>query len=244
MKSSLSLLIALAAAAVSGSATAEDAPSTRPVRALPEKLTLYDANNDGRLSREEYRAYIDDTHPDAPKSPWDTDGNGRLSAAEIEVARAAMRDRLEEKFLARFTEADTGGAGENGDEADDLLTLEEFTKTLPADVSAERAKAAFDRLDADDDSKISKAEFLKFNGLLPRPHAPRPPKLRPDVAKPKPPVLPPLPEGLQQFDTDGNGILSRGEIESAIKAGTWPLRPKPPQPPTDPEEPPVVPGGE
>lgn len=227
MKLKLTLFTALAFVAASGVAAAADTP-TRPSRGLPEKLRPYDANNDGRLSREEYKAFVDDQRPENPKSEWDTDGDGKLSEAEIEAARAAMRAKLEARFLARFNEADTGGGGEDGTEPDGLLTLEEFTNTLPDDVSADRAKAAFDRLDTDDDDKISKDEFFKFNGLPPRPDAPRPPKPQHNSPKPKPPVPPALPEALKAFDTDGNGILSRAEIAAAIKAGTWPGRPKPP----------------
>ena len=94
--------------------------------------------------------------------------------------------------------------------------------------AAERAQAAFDRLDTDDDDKISKEEFFKFNGLPPRPDAPRPPKPQHNSPKPTPPGPPALPEALKAFDTDCNGILSRGEMAAASKAGTWPGRPKPP----------------
>lgn len=222
MKPKLTLLTALAFASVSGVAIAQDVPPppTRPTRAVPEKLLPYDVNTDGRLSREEYKAYLDDHRPENPKSEWDANDDGKLDADEIEAARAAMREKLQAKFLARFKEADA--------DTSESLDLEEFTATLPDDVSPARAAAAFDRLDADDNDLISEAEFLKFSGLPTRPDAVHKPKPRPAVPKPKPPQPPVLPEALKKFDLDGNGILSRREIESAIKAGTWPVRPRPP----------------
>jgi len=239
MNPKLTLLTALAFAAATGTVVADDSlqpsrpapptrptpltPLTRPVpptRALPDALKPYDANEDGRLSREEYKAYVDDQRPDTPKSQWDTDGDGTLSETEIEAARTAMREKLEERFLARFNEADTDGSG--------ALDEGEFKATLPGDVSAERAAAAFDRLDANDDDQIGEDEFLRFSGLPPRPDAPRPPKLRPDTSKPRPPVIPPLPGHLQAIDLDGNGILSRAEILQAMEDGKWPPRPTPP----------------
>lgn len=221
MKPKFTLLTALAIAASAVPVAADDARRPeRPTRGLPDALKPYDANEDGRLSREEYKAFIDDRRPDTPKSEWDTDGDGKLSHEEIEAARAAMRAKLEERFLARFNEAD--------EDEDGFLSEEEFKSTLPDDVSDERAAAAFGRLDADDDGKISKDEFLKFNGLRPRPDAPRPPKPRPDRPKPQPPVLPPLPDFLKALDLDGNGILSRDEIKKAIEEGHWPPRPQPP----------------
>jgi Ca2+-binding EF-hand superfamily protein len=231
MKPKLTLLTALAFASVTGVATAQDAPPppTRPGRTLPEALKPFDVNSDGRLSREEYKAYLDEHRPETPKSQWDTNGDGKLDAAEIEAARAAMRERLLEKFRVRFDEADTeGGTEENP--GDDSLTLEEFKATLPEDISDERAAAAFARLESDDDQDevLSLEEFLKFNGLPVRPDAVHKPKPKPETPKPKPPQRPPLSDLLKEFDTNNDGILSRAEIQAAIEAGKWPVRPKPP----------------
>ena len=160
MKRKLTLLTALAFAAASGAASAQE---TTPPRTLPDSLKPYDANEDGRLSREEYKSFMDDARTESRKSEWDEDGDGKLSRSEIDLARAAMRSRLEDRFLARFHEADAGDGA--GGEADELLDLEEFTNTLPDDVTPERAAAAFARLDADGDGFISTDDFLKFNGL-------------------------------------------------------------------------------
>ncbi len=235
MKSELTLLTALALAAVGPVAGDEalrrPAPSPAP-RGLPDVLKPYDANGDGHLSSEEYKAFVDEQRPDTPKSQWDSDGDGKLSQEEIEAARATLREKLEERFLARFDEADQDGDGS--------LSGEEFKATLPDDVSDERAAAAFDRLDADDDGAVTKAEFLKFNGLVPTPETPRPPKPRPDRPKPKPPLVPPLADPLKPFDLDGNGILSRDEIRKALEKGAWPPR----LTPTPPDGGPGLGGGE
>lgn len=231
MKPKLTLLTALAFASVSGVATAQDAPPppTRPGRTLPEAMKPFDVNGDGRLSRAEYKAYLDENRPETPKSQWDTNDDGKLDAAEIEAARAAMRAKLLEKFEERFNEADTEGGAEEGT-GDGLLSFEEFKATLPEDISEERAAAAFARLESDDpDDMLSLEEFLKFNGLPVRPDAVHKPKPKPETPKPKPPVRPELPEHLKAFDVDpADGILSRKEIQAAIEAGTWPGRPKPP----------------
>lgn len=225
MKPKFTLLTALAFATVSSVAIADEGAPTRPARQLPEKLKPYDVDGDGRLSREEYKAFVDDHRPDAPRSPWDTDGDGKLSEEEIAAARAAMREKLLERYKARFEEADTNDDGS--------LSFDEFKAMLPGDIKEERAKAAFDRLesDEDEDEVLSLDEFLKFHGLPLRPPGPRPGK--PDRDKPKPerperPERPALPEQLKPFDTNNDGILSREEIKAAIEAGTWPGRPKPP----------------
>jgi len=247
MNPKFSLLSALAIAIVASTAPAQDVvrptpadPPTRPIppvvppvppapppatRGLPDALKPFDTNEDGRLSREEYKAYIDHQRPEAPKSPWDTDGDGKLSPEEIAEARAEMRAKLEQRILARFHEADTD---ENGS-----LDLSEFLATLPDDVSRERAEAAFARLDTDGDGAIGTDEFLTFHGLPGRPDAPPPPRTRPENPKPKPPVVPPLPDHLKLIDSNGDGILSRSEILEAMENGLWPPRPKPP---TDDEE--------
>jgi len=245
MKPKFSLLYALAIATVAGTAPAQDVvrpiplePPSRPTpplappippatpqeaRGLPDALKPFDINEDGRLSREEYKAYIDHQRPEALKSPWDADEDGKLSPAEIAAARAVMRAELEQRILARFNEADSD---ENGS-----LDLEEFLATMPGDVGRQRATTAFARLDIDGDGVVGTGEFLEFQGL--RPDVPPPPRTRPETPKPTTPVVPPLPDHLKAIDSNGDGILSRSEIVEAMDKGLWPPRP---QPPTDDEE--------
>jgi Ca2+-binding EF-hand superfamily protein len=229
MKPKITLLTALAFVSVTGVASAQGGPPSppRPVRTLPESLKPFDANEDGRLDREEYKAYLDSAREGSPLSPWDSDGDGKLSDEEIKVAREKMKQTLEERYRQRFDEADTGGE-EEGSEADEQLSFEEFKAILPANINAERAQAAFDRLDTDENGFISWEEFLKFHGLPLRPNVPPPSKPRPETPKPKPPYPPNLPDALKKLDTDGDGILSREEMREAIKNGDWPVRPKPP----------------
>jgi len=192
-------------------------------RGLPDALKPFDANEDGRLSREEYKSYIAHQRPEAPKSPWDTNEDGKLSPEEIAEARAEMRAELEQRILARFNEADTD---ENG-----TLDMDEFLATMPRDVSQGRAAAAFARLDIDGNGVIGTGEFLEFQGLPVRTDVP--PRTRPETPKPTPPVVPPLPDHLKLIDSNGDGILSRSEIVEAMDKGLWPPRP---QPPTDDED--------
>jgi len=225
MKPKLTLLTALAFATVSGVAIADEGAPPPPPRGLPQKLQTFDVCGGGRLAREKNKAFVDDHRPDAPRSPWDTDGDGKLSEEEIAAARAAMREKLLERYKARFEEADTNDDGS--------LSFDEFKAMLPDDIKEERAKAAFDRLesDEDEDEVLSLDEFLNFHGLPPHRPGPRPGK--PDRDKPKPerperPERPALPDKLKPFDTNNDSILSRDKIKAAIEAGTWPGRPKPP----------------
>ena len=184
---------------------------------MPEALKPFDVDEDGKLSREEWKAYVDANKPERPKNPWDTDGDGKLSEEEIKAAREAIRKEIEDRCLARFDEADTDDDG--------FLSGAEFEATLPEGVTPERARNAFNRIDADDDDKISKEEFLKacLHGNSAPPRGPRPPK------RPKPPETPNpgLPELLKPFDLNEDGVLSREEIGKAIEDGTWPPHPRP-----------------
>jgi Ca2+-binding EF-hand superfamily protein len=221
MKRPIFLLAALALAGGMVPLSAEE--SAPPARPLPEKLKPYDVDGDGRLSREEWKAYVEANKPDRPTNPWDTNGDGKLSPEEIAAAREAIRKEIEERCLMRFDEADTDDDG--------LLSSEEFLATLPAQVTPERARSAFSRIDADDDGSISKEEFLKAclhgNSAPPRRGREQKPT-RP--TKPEPPAPPTggpgLPEMLKKFDLNGDGRLGRDEIQKAIEDGTWPNRPR------------------
>jgi Ca2+-binding EF-hand superfamily protein len=217
MKLRIALLTALAFATGLMLVQAEDDPGTRPPKGLPDALKPYDVDGDGKLSAEEWRAFINDHKPNRPPNPVDLNGDGTVTPEEIAAYREELRKRLEEERSKRFDEADLDDDG--------FLSLEEFTKALPGSVPAERAERLFNHCDADGDGLMSKEEFLKCLGYAPRAEPPRPPKPRP----PQPPGPHPLPDFLKPFDLNGDGILSRDEIQKAIADGTWPF-----PPPTDP----------
>jgi Ca2+-binding EF-hand superfamily protein len=221
MKRPIALLAFLALAGGTATVSADD--STAPARPLPDKLKPYDVDGDGRLSREEWKAFVEANKPDRPTNPWDTNGDGKLSPDEIQAAREAIRKEIEDRCLMRFDEADTDDDG--------LLSGEEFLATLPAEVTPERARNVFNRIDTDDDGSVSKEEFLKacLHGNSAPPRGPRNQKpTRPTPPTPPDPTTggPGLPEILQKFDLNADGKLSRDEIQTAIENGTWPNRPR------------------
>ncbi|MGI8604587.1 MAG: EF-hand domain-containing protein [Verrucomicrobiales bacterium] len=215
MKLRLTLLTALAFIGSLAAVQAQDPGTTvRPPKGLPPALQGFDLDGDGKLSVEEWRAYVEANRPDRPAYPVDADGDGIITEAEIEDHRALIRQHVEEQRLKRFIEADI--------DQDEFLSSEEFLKTLPRNVSSETAQRLFDHCDADDDGKISKDEFLNCLGRGERPRPPKPPK---PPRPPRPPQTPesrPLPEYLKPFDLDNSGILTRDEIADAIAKGTWP----------------------
>src|SRR5690606_4773581 len=135
----------------------------------------YDVDQDGKLSREEWQAWLDDNQPGRPKNLWDTNFDGKLSAQEIATGRELIRRRLELKFRERFREADVDEDGQ--------LSLEEFSGTMPKEVAAIRIRKAFALLDVDSDGFISVDEFLASGGVGP-PRRPPSASLVPKTAPP------------------------------------------------------------
>jgi Ca2+-binding EF-hand superfamily protein len=120
---------------------------------LPEYLKQFDVNDDGVIDEEERQAIREarDARHDDWIAQWDTDGDGVLSEAEKEAAREAIRAGIEAKRAERF-------ALIAGDDA--CLSLEEFA-AVPAlaDADPARVEALFNRIDADDDGKVTIEEF-------------------------------------------------------------------------------------
>ena len=211
MKTTSILLIAGALFSTSALVKAEHRPFGNGQ--LPEFLKRFDTDGDGKLSAEERQAAAEaikeerKKHEDR-KNPWDTDGDGVLSDEEKAAAQAAIKAKMEEKRLERFTELD--------ENEDGFLSVEEFTPPHP--VRADALAKIFDRLDKDNDDKISKEEFLA--GL--RPIGGGGPG-GPGGGGHNPPPPPPLPEWVKPYDVDGDGKLSpeeqakvRADIESGV----------------------------
>lgn len=168
---------------------------------LPEFLKPYDTNKDGVLSAEEREA-ARKGRADRAKSAlekWDTNGDGKLSPVEIEAARKAARAEIDAIRTKRFNDADKDLEGTPGY---GLLSLEEFTASVPTGTPAAMITRLFTFLDADKDSQLSLAEFL--------------------TACPQPPPPPPLPPVVslpffRAVDTNQNKIISPEEFAAFLK---------------------------
>jgi Ca2+-binding EF-hand superfamily protein len=178
---------------------------------LPAFLKPYDLDGDGKLSAEERQAFEQATREARPqrpglKNPWDTDGDGKLSPEEIQAARDAIKAKMEDLRLKRFTELDK--------DADGLLTAEEL-KAIPR-ITDEMVTRMITHLDKDADGKISKDEFM----VALRPPSPPPPPF--PLHQPLPNPLPlggiPVPLPLVSFDTNKDGRLGLAEIQAMLGA--------------------------
>ncbi len=104
---------------------------------------LLDGNGDEVLTMEEIRATWAERFSDA-----DADGDGQLSADELSSAIEAWRTEYRARQIKnRIERHDTNGDG--------LLNLEEAT----AATQPKRIERLFERLDADGDGSITKAEM-------------------------------------------------------------------------------------
>jgi Ca2+-binding EF-hand superfamily protein len=257
MKLKLSVLIVLAMAGGLTALQAQDDPpenpGTRPdgvppearppvpppglTTHLPGGLAAYDADENGKLDAEEWRAFMDDQKgppdnedeegaaagpPEERGNPVDIDGDGTVTPEEVAAYRAMIKERIREKRLQRFHEAD---ADEDGS-----LSLEEFQNSLPNGFPDERAAALFNHCDANDDDAISEDEFLACLARSPKARSPGEGNA-PKSARTVPERAAGLPELLKPYDLNGDGHLDAEEIAAAREAGTWP--PQPPAPPDD-----------
>jgi Ca2+-binding EF-hand superfamily protein len=210
------------------------APPPGLVNRLPRGLEAYDADEDGKLDAEEWRAFIEANKPppddgeeeeaDTPGgppedhgNPVDLDGDGKVTREEVVEFRAMIKERIREKRLERFHEADT--------DEDGSLSLEEFQASLPDGFPDERAEALFNHCDADDDDAISEDEFLACLARSPKARAPGSGNSGAPKAGEKPADKPGLPEFLKPFDLNEDGHLDAEEIAAAREAGTWPPTP-------------------
>ena len=194
--------------------SAQTPPARQPFGTgeLPEFLKAYDLDGNGKLSVEERQAFekaCREAKPPRPgtKNPWDTNGDGKLDAAEIAAAREAIAAKIAEERTKRFNELDA--------DQDGLLTATEL-KAIPR-ITDEMVARMIAHLDTDlpKDGMVSLDEFTAVmkpvTVVCPFP-----------LRLPLPTVLPPggifCPRILAAFDTDKNFRLSAAEIAAMITA--------------------------
>lgn len=129
----LTVVVAFPALAAAGSAN----HSKCKAKWRAEKLARYDANQDGRLDRDEKRLMRAERHREA-LARYDANGDGRLDRDERAKKK---RDRR----AAHFARLDTNGDGE-------------ISRT-EADAACGPLKHRFDTVDTDRSGAISPAEF-------------------------------------------------------------------------------------
>ena len=144
---------------------------------LPELLSMYDVNGSGGLDQEELQALSLDRKDrrNRLRNRWDSNRDGRISDQEREAAKAAIKRQIDARRSLRFDEVDHN--------ADGFLNQEEFNNIAAVDVANDARPGVsvdlYNNLDADNDGKVSKEEFLrKLNSIpavvdparLPKPH--------------------------------------------------------------------------
>jgi Ca2+-binding EF-hand superfamily protein len=126
---------------------------------LSEHLSMYDVDDNGGLSIEEYQVLKADRLSQARhqsfRSRWDLDHDGRIDANERRNALSRIRVLIEQRRLRRFAEVDAN--------SDHYLSREEFLRiNAVAQLSTPgTGEEIFRHLDRDDDRRVSEAEFLR-----------------------------------------------------------------------------------
>lgn len=158
---------------------------------LSEHLSMYDVNDDGGLSAEEYRALREDRAKQARhqrfRSRWDANRDGRIDARERMHAVNQIKKVIEQRRLRRFAEVDR--------DSDENLSLDEFfsINAVSATNTAQpgTAEKIFNHLDHDGNSLISRREFLQsLDSVRPVPVEDNNSKPRPVIDNSPVPVAP------------------------------------------------------
>jgi hypothetical protein len=187
MKPAFSILLAVLLLATAGGLRGDE-PVVPPgpakfgqgtsVAGLPDFLSLYDVDRNGLLSAEESDVLRRDrSRPVRFRDRWDSDGDGKISDAEREAARAVIRLAIEQQRRKRFAEVDTDGNRFLSRAEFEAITAVQNSDAL-APGNAAKLFDLIDRLPKDD--RISVEEFL---AALDPPEEPRRPA---DPVEPRP----------------------------------------------------------
>ena len=121
---------------------------------LPAFLKHFDTNSDDLIDEEERQAIRDLRAKlrEKKRTSIDLDQDGEISENEVSMARAALREQMEQRRLQKFSSI----AGE-----DDLISREEYltipgVRNLPDFIF----EAVWSRLDTDGSGHVSPEEFL------------------------------------------------------------------------------------
>lgn len=126
---------------------------------LSEHLAMYDVDDNGGLSVEEYQVLkaerLSQARHQSFRSRWDINHDGRIDTQERRNAMARIRHMIEQRRLRRFAEVDLN--------TDRHLSREEFLRisAVAALSTPGTAEEIFRHLDRDEDRRISEAEFLQ-----------------------------------------------------------------------------------
>ena len=136
------------------------APPPSPARALMQA----DANSDGIVTRDEALAQAD-----AQFAAMDTDHNGKLTGEERRAGMAAMRAARTGGDTPRPPRGD--GPRDGGPRGGGYMGGGDMTQAAFRDRAAQR----FDRLDADHDGTVSRAEMTAARSAMRGGDRPQPP---------------------------------------------------------------------
>lgn len=141
------------------------APPPPPARAMMQA----DANSDGIVTRDEALAQAD-----AQFAAMDTDHNGKLTGEERRAGMAAMRAARTGGDTPRPPRGDgprDGGPRDGGPRGGGYMGGGDMTQAAFRDRAAQR----FDRLDADHDGTVSRAEMTAARSAMRGGDRPQPP---------------------------------------------------------------------
>jgi hypothetical protein len=141
------------------------APPPPPARAMMRA----DANSDGIVTRDEAQAQAD-----AQFAAMDTDHNGKLTGEERRAGMAAMRAARTGGDTPRPPRGDDprdGGPRDGGPRGGGYMGGGDMTQAAFRDRAAQR----FDRLDADHDGTVSRAEMTAARSAMRGGDRPQPP---------------------------------------------------------------------